>query len=209
MIPRRFAILIPIAVLAGCAGSSTIRVAEDDTETGQPVALAPSPEPDTVSRAAAAPAQATDSSFSAPSETQGYAPYGNGPTVEQILEIRRIGKWTHTGIGEARRLVIRDANAWAEFWSEVGGGDRPDVDFTQNVVVAVATGERPSGGHEVAVNGVTESDGQLTIEVVETSPGPNCMTTGTVTRPVDVIVVPVAAPRGWSFLERKEIRACR
>jgi hypothetical protein len=205
---RWFALLIPIAVLAGCAGGSTIRMAEDDEATAEPVSLAPAPEPDPGSQveAAAAPAPVPDSSVQAPpSGEQGYAPYGNASSSP---EIRRIGKWSHTGIGEARRLVIRDANAWAAFWSELGAGDRPDVDFTQNVVIVAAAGQRQSGGHEIAVDRVNQADGQLTIEVVETTPGPNCLTTGAVTQPVDVVVVPVAAPRGWSFLERKEIRGC-
>jgi hypothetical protein len=205
MTSRSFVLLVSCAALAGCAGGSTIRAVDGEDTAGEPVALAPvpdtAPERDPRPRAAAAPAPAPDVS---PVE-RGYAPYGNTGT----LEVRRIGQWTHTRIGEARRTVIRDANAWAEFWSELGTGDRPDVDFTRNVVVAVAAGQRPSGGHEIAVDRVTESDGQLTIEVLETTPGPNCITAGSVTQPVDVVVVPATEPRGWSFLERKEIRGCR
>jgi hypothetical protein len=141
----------------------------------------------------------------APADRQGYAPYGGGKTVD----LRRIGQWTRTGVGEARRLVIRDANVWAEFWSELGVGDRPAVDFSRDVVVAVAAGQRPSGGYEIAVERVTQNGGELTVELVETTPGPNCMTTSSLTQPVDVIVVPGVAPQSWSFVERKEIRGCR
>lgn len=206
MTPRRFAMLISTAAFAGCAGASTVRVAEGDAATtGEPVALAPVPETQPDSQAVA-PAPVPDSALSpaAPAE-QGYAPYG----APRGLEIRRIGQWAHTGVDESRRMVIRDANAWAHFWSELGAGDRPDVDFTQNVVIVAAAGQRSSGGYDLAVDRVTETDGELTIEVVETTPGPNCVTTAVVTRPVDVVVVPAVAPRGWSFLERKEIRACR
>jgi hypothetical protein len=204
---RWFALLIPFAALTACASGSTLRVAEGDESTAEPVSLAPTPEPEPEpdSRAAAAPAPLPDSTVQAPpSAEQGYAPYGNTSS----LEVRRIGQWSHTGIGEARRLVIRDANAWAAFWSELGAGDRPEVDFTQNVVVVAAAGQRRGGGYEIVVDRVSQNDGQLTIEVVETSPSPNCLTTEALTQPVDVVVVPMAAPRGWSFMERKEIRAC-
>jgi hypothetical protein len=127
----------------------------------------------------------------------------------RALDIRRIGQWTRTGIGESRRLVIRDANAWAQFWSELGVGEQPSVDFNHDVVVAVAAGQRPTGGYEIAIDRVTQSDGQLTVEVVERTPGPNCMTTASLTQPVDVVVVPAADARSLSFLERKEIRGCR
>jgi hypothetical protein len=91
----------------------------------------------------------------------------------------------------------------------LGTGDRPAVDFTKAVVVAVAAGQRPSGGYEIAVNQVRQTDGELAVEVLETSPGPNCITSSSPTQPADVVVVPVVAPRSWSFSERKETRGCQ
>ena len=112
MKPRRIAMLIPLAALASCGGN-TLRVAADsDSAAAHPVALAPAPVVDSGPRpvAAAQPAET-----SAGPNSQGYAPYGN-----RDLEVRRIGQWSHTGIGEARRMVIRDANGFAELWSELG-----------------------------------------------------------------------------------------
>jgi hypothetical protein len=217
MIARRYALLIPAAVLVACAGGSTMRVVDDDNAENGPVALAPAPEAGPDSTATPAPVAAAPQSTSTETEAsaapapatadsaQGYAPYGNS----RDLAIRRIGQWTHTGISEARRLIIRDANAWAAFWSELGVGDRPSVDFSRDLVIAVAAGQRPSGGHEIAVSQVTEDKGELQVEVVETSPGPNCMTTSSLTQPVDVVVVPGVTTRSWSFTEHKEVRGCR
>ncbi len=202
MNPRPFAFVISIAALAACGAGRSIRVAEGDSAASEPVALAPAPAQEPAPGAASRPD--TASAAAAPSE-QGYAPYGNNRT----LDLRRIGQWTRTGIGESRRLVIRDANGWAQFWSELGVGDRPSVDFNRDVVVAVAAGQRPTGGYEIVVDRVTQSDGQLTVEVVERTPGPNCMTTASLTQPVDVVVVPAADAKSLSFLERKEIRDCR
>ena len=190
-----------------------MRVAEDDTSDSGPVALAPEPEvvPDSMTPAAPsadsvlAPSSAVDTTGQ-----QGYATYGNAPSANApALQIRRIGQWTNTGINERRRLVIRDANGWAAFWAELGVGERPAVDFTRDLVVAVAAGQQSSGGHEIAVQRVSESNGELVIEVVETSPGPNCMTTAALTQPVDVIVFPGVNARSWSFVERREVRGCR
>ncbi len=202
MNPRPFAFVISIAALAACGAGSSIRVAEGDGAASEPVALAPAPAQEPAPGAASGPDTA---SAAAASSEQGYAPYGNNRT----LDLRRIGQWTRTGIGESRRLVIRDANGWAQFWSELGVGDRPSVDFNRDVVVAVAAGQRPTGGYEIVVDRVTQSEGQLTVEVVERTPGPNCMTTASLTQPVDVVVVPAADAKSLSFLERKEIRDCR
>lgn len=207
MITRRLAYLIPVAVLAACAGGTTMRVAQEDSTDYGPVALAPEPEtaPDS-----AAPVQSGDAVHEiqpqqAESTAQGYAPYPNTAAPE----VRRIGQWTRTGINEARRLVIRDANAWAAFWSELGVGDRPAVDFSRDIVVAVAAGQQPSGGFEIAVERVSQNNGELTIEVREITPGPNCMTASSLTQPVDVVVLQGVKARSWSFVDRKDVRGCR
>lgn len=205
----RYALLIPFVALSACGGG-TIRVADDPSSNNSgPVSLAPTPdsEPEpAVAAAAPAPAEPVQDSTAA-AGARGYSSYGAGGN--STLDIKRIGQWSRTGIGESRRLVIRDANAWAEFWSELGTGDRPAVDFTKAVVVAVAAGQRPSGGYEIAVNHVRQTDGELAVEVLETSPGPNCITSSSPTQPVDVVVVPVVAPKSWSFSERKDTRGCQ
>jgi hypothetical protein len=209
MIPRRYGILFPLAALMACARGTTMRVAPDEGSGDAPVALAPTPEPEpnelSGDTATKTPSGETDSLSTEATGEKGYAAYANGGN----LELRRIGQWTRTGVGEARRLIIRDANAWADFWSELGVGERPAVDFTRDVVVAVAAGQRPSGGYEIAVEQVRQVNGELAVEVVETTPGPNCMTTASLTQPVDVIVVPALTATSWSFVERKEVRGCR
>jgi hypothetical protein len=203
----RCAYLTLLTGLVACAGGSTMRVAQDEESDGQPVALAPEPESATDSEPGYSPQPTLPDTAALPdtSTAQGYAPYGSSTA----LEVRRVGKWTHTGVAEARRLVIRDANAWAEFWSELGVGERPEVDFTRDLVVVVAAGQRPTGGHEIAVDQVTQSGPALTISVVETKPGPNCMTTAALTQPVDVVVIPAVGAKSWSFVEQKEVRGCR
>jgi protease stability complex PrcB-like protein len=209
MFSQRYGVLFPLAAIMACAGATT-RVAQDDTNNDQPVSLSPTPEaaPDsqTGDTAANTVQQHPDTLARGTSTTaEGYAAYDNGSS----LELKRIGQWTRTGIGEARRLIIRDANAWAEFWSELGTGGRPEVDFTRNVVVAVAAGQRPTGGYEIRVDQVRQVNGELRVEVVETTPGPNCMTTASLTQPVDVVVVQGVPPRSWSFAERRDVRGCR
>jgi protease stability complex PrcB-like protein len=216
MISRRYGILFPLAALLACAGGTTMRVAQDDASGDDPVALSPTPETgtpetgtneqigDTVTQTPSRETDSVSTETTGATEEKGYAAYGDGAG----LEVRRIGQWTRTGVGEARRLVIRDANAWANFWSELGVGDRPAVDFTRDMVVAVAAGQRPTGGYEIAVDRVRQADGELTVEVVETAPGPNCVTTASLTQPVDVVVIPALTARSWSFVERKEVRGC-
>src|SRR5207249_8127516 len=148
--------------LVACAGHA-VRPPDD---TG-PAAPAPTPP------VAAAPAPTSPPPTAAPQPAEPYQGYTGGAT----LQIRRIGQWSHTGIEKPRRQLIQDANAWAQFWSELGVGDRPEVDFTHELVIAVASGRQRSGGFSIAVERVAQQEGDLTIQVVEISPGPNCVTT--------------------------------
>lgn len=218
MLPRSGAALLLLTAVVGCAGATTMRVAQDDSDSDSGVSLAPAPTgaPDSSATDSLTTDSITTSSAGQPSPardqastSQGYAGYGNPDGNQSALEIRRIGQWTRTGIGESRRLVIRDANTWAAFWSELAVGDRPAVDFTRDVVVAVAAGQRPTGGYEIVINNVSVRAGDLSVEVLETTPGPNCMTSAALTQPVDVVVVPAVNVRGWSFIEKKDIRGCR
>jgi hypothetical protein len=124
------------------------------------------------------------------------------------VEIRRIGRWVSSGIRGARRLVIRDQATWERFWSELGAGVRPQVDFARDLVIAVAAGERPSGGHDIEVRRVTRAGSQLRIEVLETYPSTGCMTTAALTQPVDVVVVPSTGVTGWSFIDSRAVGPC-
>lgn len=127
----------------------------------------------------------------------------------RALEISRIGTYTHTGIHEPRRLIIRNETEWRSFWSDMDPGTRPDVDFNDYMVIAVAAGTKPTTGHSIRVERVGVDDsGRLVAEVIETQPGPECLTAAQVTYPVDVVVVPRRDLRTWSFTERQDVRSC-
>jgi hypothetical protein len=194
--------LATLAVLAAC-GSGSIRPSDD------PEAIAPAPSP------APSPPVVDPEPAAAPSPSPPVEPPA-GPAARDTaagqaaseVEIRRIGRWISSGIKGARQLVIRDAVTWSQFWSELGAGVRPQVDFGRDLVIAVASGERSSGGHEIEVQRVTRSGGELRIEVLMTAPGKDCMTTAALTQPVDVVLAPAAGVTGWSFIGRSATAAC-
>jgi hypothetical protein len=191
--------LATLAVLAAC-GSGTARPADD------PEAIAPAPSP------APSPPVVDPEPAPPPSPAPETPPAARPDTAaEQAasdVEIQRIGRWISSGIRGSRRLVIRDPATWSQFWSELGAGVQPKVDFGRNLIIAVASGERSSGGHDIAVQKVSRSGGELRIEVLETSPGPECVTTSALSQPVDVVMIPSAGVTGWSFIDRAATHAC-
>jgi hypothetical protein len=217
MTPRPLALLLPTLLLtaAGCGSGRLVPSQGEPTPSSSPepaASPAPAPSP-AVAQAPAAPAAPApgagatpDSGASRPGVT-GYAPYGGGGTP---IQIRRIGQYSQSGITVPQRLVIRDDASYARFWSSLGiGGERPLVDFTRDVVLAVAGGQRSTGGYSIAVERVVRTATGAAIEVVETTPGPGCIMTQALTQPVDVVVVAAADAESWEFGERRVEQGCR
>ncbi|SRR5581483_10739590 len=189
------------AAALGCVGR---------TDTGEIVHDAGPPEPEAVPETVA----------TAPGEPE-VPPPGETAPAEGIetgalparppaaVELRRLGRWTYSGIREPRRAVIRDSTAWRRTWTDIGAaGVPPPVDFTREIVVLAAMGQQPRGGAEIRIAGASYADDRLTIDVVEVTPAPTCLTTAALTQPVDVVALPRRGIATWSFRERKKTRRC-
>jgi hypothetical protein len=192
------------ALLAAC-GTGTLRPADEP----EPESAAPSAEP---SAPVAEPAPATTPaaetpSAAAPAPTADTAA-GANPAPGTDVQMRRIGRWVSSGITGSRRLVIMDPATWAHFWSEMGAGVRPQVDFGNDLVIAVAAGERTTGGHDIEVRRVTRVGNELRIEVLETYPSEGCVTTQAKTQPVDVVMVAATGVTRWSFFDSRAVGPC-
>ena len=172
--------------------------AEPAPATTPPPSAAPEP-------AAPDPAAPPPSAAPAPAGAAPYAPYD----ASGALPIRRIGQWTASGIDSPERKVIRDDSTFAQFWQALGAGQRPVVDFSRDVVIAVAAGQRQTGGYAIAVDRVARAGKSMTVEVVETVPGPGCWTTQQITQPVDVVVVAAAEAPTFSFSDQTRSQGCK
>src|SRR5438046_1525164 len=91
-------------------------------------------------------------------------------------------------------LVVKDAASWGSVWRSIAGNvsplpPTPPVDFAQEMVVVVAMGQRNTGGFIIdIVDAVAGKDGDLQVDVRETSPGTGCGVTTAMTAPVDVAI---------------------
>jgi hypothetical protein len=63
------------------------------------------------------------------------------------------------------------------------------VDFAREMLIAVATGTRPSGGFSIRVTGVTALGDVLEIAVLERCPASGAIVTQALTQPVEVVRV--------------------
>ena len=117
----------------------------------------------------------------------------------------------YSNINEPRRLLIRDAEAWAALWAEmISAGDPrtpPYVDFSQEDVLVAAMGERRAAGYAIAI-GQLLPEGNVTRAIVtSTGPGPNCESAEIMTAPLEAVRIrKVGGP--LFFEERSATRSC-
>lgn len=118
----------------------------------------------------------------------------------------------YSGLDQPERLVVRDEVAWREVWAAIWRRHSPEpplpeVDFSQDILVVVALGQRSSGGFGIIADSAFTTNGELMIRVRTIAPGPRCYTTGAFTQPVDVARVPRMA-LAVRFREQPEVHDC-
>jgi hypothetical protein len=119
--------------------------------------------------------------------------------ASQPIVVTRLRPGPHSftyssGITEPRRAVIRDEaawrTAWAEIWARTGPTPPPlpAIDFTRDMVVLAALGQRNSGGYSITVDSASRAAGGIVVWVTKLTPG-TCGTLAALTQPVDVVSI--------------------
>lgn len=113
---------------------------------------------------------------------------------------RTLSKGLLSGFAEPRRQVIRREVEYLEVWAEHASGLNrvalpPPVDFSREMVVLVAMGERPTGGYMTEVVDLEVRGRSLRVLVGEREPRPGTMQIQQVTRPYTFIALPAVSAR--------------
>ena len=81
------------------------------------------------------------------------------------------------------------------------------VDFSSAQVLVSSIGEKPTGGYTVSATDIEEFEDNIVVTVVQTIPGPSCITTQGVTHPFEFVVVPSRKP--IEVFERQRVSECQ
>jgi len=117
-------------------------------------------------------------------------------SLEKQVPFKTEIKGVSSGIKDARKRLILTEADWRGLWKEHMSIRRPvpalpEVDFAQYALIAVFVGERNSGGYQVEIIKIKESDGQYHVYYQETAPskGKGRMVTMALTQPYHIIKV--------------------
>ncbi|HRE42118.1 MAG TPA: protease complex subunit PrcB family protein [Ignavibacteria bacterium] len=108
---------------------------------------------------------------------------------------KSIASGTNAGFSEKYQTVIYNKDAFIKLWNDTYSNHTnkpsiPPINFENQMVVAVYFGFYSTGGASIKINGVSINDLNMKIDVLQTLPGPNCVTTDVITYPFDIVVIP-------------------
>lgn len=144
------------------------------------------------------PLAAGCSVFSAEEESGGNAPLeplSYESLAQSAVPIETIDQGAYGGdLVKGVRRVIRDDETFAMFWASLHGErgpTRPDVDFSEHMVLAVVLGERPTGGYQAEIASITRNTNPTLVRafVTEIVPGADCAVTQATTVPYHIVRV--------------------
>jgi hypothetical protein len=127
-------------------------------------------------------------------------------------QVRALVKEYSSGVTAPARDVIRSSQKWSDFWTQVYANRSPvpalpAVNFNDKVVVAVAQGQKPSGGYSVDIAELYRRGDALYVVVKETKPGRTCGTTAALTQPVHAVEIPRTDGNVF-FITREVVTEC-
>ena len=140
-------------------------------------------------------------------------PQGAPVPVTQLGPKRSGPRWSYgnSSMLDALRVVIRDREAWLDFWKRSYRPNpelppSPEIDFSREMIVVAALGQRPNSGYGIIIESAYERDNQLEINVRSISLK-GCGVWTVITSPIDIVRIP-KTERPVVFREIEAVRDC-
>jgi hypothetical protein len=132
------------------------------------------------------------------------------PTTGHPVGWRTLSRGLTSGLTQSMREVVRDEVTYFKLWADhAADANRlalpPTVDFTREMVLVVALGNRPTGGYTVEIVDMELRGRTLHVQVGERTPSPGAMQIQQITQPFQMVALPAMNAR-VSFHDVREAR---
>jgi hypothetical protein len=101
-------------------------------------------------------------------------------TGDKDVKWEVVAKGSQCPVKEAKQLVIKDQSAYDSFWaknfenSEIPV-EKPVINFSEKWVIAAFKGNVSTGGHDVEIKSIVQSDKNTVVTIKHIKPGQGCM----------------------------------
>ena len=110
------------------------------------------------------------------------------------ISFSTIDKGFRSGIKERKVVTIKSEKEWESFWHLHNAPFAPEkqiplIDLQQEMIVAVFSGEKNTGGYGITITKIEEDQkkGEIIVLLLETQPPPKAMFTQAITQPYHIV----------------------
>ncbi|MEZ4829139.1 MAG: protease complex subunit PrcB family protein [Bacteroidia bacterium] len=112
----------------------------------------------------------------------------SGAAEDGSTAFTKIAEGNYCGVETASTMLIRSQEEWKSLWEKVTANRSPvptlpEVNFDENLILAVFSGTQNSGGHTIEIQRVAMEKGKYQVNVLQTKPGSGCFVTDVLTQP--------------------------
>lgn len=113
-------------------------------------------------------------------------------TDEKELSFETIMKGCGWGLSERKNIVITNESEWKDLLNNLGwswsNSSLPEIDFTQNIIIAVFQGCFGTGGYSIEITQIVDNESTIEVIVKEKTPESGVFLTQAVSCPFHIVV---------------------
>jgi hypothetical protein len=119
---------------------------------------------------------------------------GGGPDTGGKIRIEREWKGSQSGYTFPSKYIIETDVQWGEVWDKVHRFRHPkpalpEIDFKNETVIAVFMGVKKSGGYDIFITEIIETEKEINVMVKERKPSPDTVQIMVLTQPYHIVVI--------------------
>lgn len=109
-----------------------------------------------------------------------------------LVEMETLDQGGYSGIETKEQIVIESQESWRTFWADhmavrTPAPGLPEVDFSAEMVIAVFSGWKATGGYSIEITEIRLVDNDVNVYFKETSPEAGQPVTEALTQPFHIV----------------------
>jgi len=105
------------------------------------------------------------------------------------LSFETLASGDYSDITEPRQEVYRSSPDFKTFWHQHIGGSLPSVDFQKTMVISAFRGDQKSGGYDITVESITETNNEILVVTKTSDPNYDEIVAMVITQPFQVVIM--------------------
>ncbi len=105
------------------------------------------------------------------------------------IRFEPLSKDFYCSLEDERNVAVHDRDSLDDLLASAGLGLQQEIDFDRSAVIAVFMGQRPTGGYDIEIKRIVESNDKILVYFETTEPSEDEMTAQVITSPYHMVKI--------------------